>query len=222
MSAITLYTLFPSCPNALQQQWLEECINSIKNTSFKHVLISCVDEESWYYNRCKIYTMGGLVGCLDYDDYLISAAAEQMYKTIIDHKPHLCFSHQLTKHNDKLVEQHSRLVTPRDVTQHVQVIHHLTVLNSSLVPKNLLDTIQNLNVHKNIDWICKAYVALRFGALQFKKNAYVWRQHDNNATRLWKEQYENIAKITIQFLKCIAPINSNLLQAYPTVEILED
>lgn len=219
---ITLYTLFPVNPTELQYQWLKECIESIKQTSFNHVILSCDGESGHHELRKQIYTSNSFCGCLDYDDKLIPEQAEELYKYIVDNKSsgtQLFFSQQQEyyQNEDKLKLRNLQHITPIQVTQQQLAVHHLTILNTSLIPQHLFNLIDSLDLKKNIDWICKAYVALKFKVVFFNKPAYIWRIHDNNTSKKWEEIHKKIYLSTSSLLKCIAPANGDLIRPYPKV-----
>lgn len=219
VSKVTLVTLVPNNLSELQQQWLDRCVESVKHTSFNQVLIPTENETEFYVNRVQTFRRGGLMACLDYDDYLIPEAAEKLYQLAVDYKTAVCFSHEMLCYGDQLSTRPQVGVSPRDVTQHQMAIHHLAILNSSLIPHNLIVTLEGLKLHKNIDWICKAYAALKFGAIQFRDPAYVWRQTADSWSKKWQKDYMDIYKPTVEFLKCLAPGDATLLKPYPVVEI---
>lgn len=69
-------------------------------------------------------------------------------------------------------------VTLLDVAMHPRSLHHLAVMRREALDPRVLELALHFGL--GIDWLCRAWCALRHGAVQVPVVGYRWRQHDNN------------------------------------------
>lgn len=80
--------------------------------------------------------------------------------------------------------------TLRDVAMHPRMLHHLAVIRTDCLRPEVLEQADRIGI--GIDWLMRAYVALKHGAVQVPVYGYRWRQHaqQESKTTTWDLAYE--------------------------------
>lgn len=174
-----IITLVPPRAN---QDWLEQCIESVKNqdADFIHYIVPCTD---LYQGRKETYSMPGRIICVDYDDWLEPGALAKVAKI-----------------EGPLVFTGPRPVTVHKIRNNSLTIHHLTALTSSLVPESFYHEIEFRGLQIHVDWLVKAYVAIRFGAVRLDAHLYNWRRHPDQFSFKNRGAYGKITYACIRLL----------------------
>lgn len=187
---ITIYTLIPAGSDS--NPWFEECLSSAIDQG-KHVLLD-VPVGKFFQARKQVYTnqgrRNGLVACLDWDDSLQPKAISICERALTKYPVGCAFTYQAKIDADGVVlsEQTSE-ISRLTLSSVPESIHHLCVINTSYIPVELFAIIEKI-APICIDWLVRAYVALRFGAIQVPMIGYHWRMHIDQTTRILNKEFE--------------------------------
>lgn len=210
-----LYTLIPA---GAKGPWLDECLESVEACA-EHVLIS-VPDGGFFEARKAVYTNRGkrcgYVACLDWDDVLRPQAVETCERALRKHNAGCAFTFQekIDANGGTLCVQDEPITRMR-VSSVPESIHHLCVINSALVPLELFSVIERV-APLCVDWLVRAYVALRFGAVQVPLIGYGWRMHAEQTTRTHADAFTSQIPYARALARSWAPPDAQLFHgAFP-------
>lgn len=186
MPNVRIVTLVPT--DRAGGPWLEECVDSAIGQG--HHVLTDVPPGEFFRARKAMYRAGGLVACLDYDDRLLPGAVAACEAALGKCRAGVAFTWQA-----RITEEGAQYkVLDQPVTrQHLAAIpesvHHLAVIRSSLLPECLFDLAEAV-APLCVDWIVKAYLAFKFGAVQVPMVGYEWRIHTGQTVQNHKEAWD--------------------------------
>lgn len=182
----TLITMVPTGAT-LREDWARECRESAAGQA-NHITVPAGD---FFTGRAQTYTWGGVVACLDWDDRLCPGAVAACEKAMAAHKVGVAFTWQRKIDPDgNEIESACNPVSRRMLGSLPDSVHHLTLVRTEYLPKDLLPVFQAV-APLCVDWLVKAYVALKFGAVQVPMVGYEWRQHVDQASRTLAPAYRD-------------------------------
>jgi len=179
INPVKIITLVP--PDA-RKDWLAQCVESVRIQEgiFQHCLISCSD---LYSGRKETYQWAGRIICVDYDDWL---------------EPGILV--EIGKISGPLVFTAPAPVSVSQIRRNSLTIHHLVAFNSSLVPESFYKEIESRGLQIHVDWLVKAYVALKYGAIRSSLHGYNWRRHPEQFSFKNRGAYGKITQECIRLL----------------------
>jgi hypothetical protein len=208
----TIYTLVPdgeTCP------WLDACTASAVGQG-RHVIVP-VKQGEFFSARKLVYTNSGqrhgYVCCLDWDDILHPQSVAACKKVLSTYNAGCAFTWQ-----DKIDEYGVQLskqvatVSRLELSSVPESIHHLCVLDSARIPLDVLDLIEKV-APLCVDWLVRAYVALRFGAVQVPMLGYSWRMHAGQTSRTLGDAFSEQIPFARALARSWAPLNATLLHS---------
>lgn len=183
----TLITMAPAGSMELRADWAQECRESAAGQA-QHVTLVA---EDFFSGREKTYTYGGIVACLDWDDRLTPGAVSACEKAMESTKAGLAFTWQrrIGSEGEDLGAA-CNPVSRRMLGSLPDSVHHLACIRTEYLPRDLLPVFKAV-APLCIDWLVKAYVALKFGAVQVPMVGYEWRQHPDQASRKLAPEYRD-------------------------------
>lgn len=208
---VKLITLLP--PGKQDDDWLAECSASAKGQG-RHVVLN-VPDGGLFQARRDGYSCGGLVACLDYDDRLVAGAVQSCVEALESTKAGVAFTWEA-----RMDEQGRRTSTRRGPVTRQQLatapesIHHLAVVRSELLPGNVLDLAEQLSP-LCVDWIVKAYLAFKFGAVQVPMVGYEWRHHGDQITRKHHPEWCRQLPLARALIRTWAPVDFSMFSRFP-------
>lgn len=216
---ITFYTLIPE---GKTNPWIQKCFQSVPS-EFEHLTIN-VKHGDFFSARKLVYTNNGtqkgLVACLDWDDVLVSDAVFPCHSVLKKQNPGCVFTFQeKISGDDSHISVQNAPVSKLDVASVPESIHHLCVINSSYIPMEVFDLIEKI-APICIDWLVRAYVALRFGAIQIPMVGYKWRMHENQSSRVLGDEFTKQIQYARALARSWAPVDIQKLHSnFPIASI---
>lgn len=209
MRMTAVYTLVPE---GRDNPWQAECYASATGCA-EHVLLT-VPAGGFFAARKAVYTnqgkRRGYVACLDWDDVLRPGAVEMCERALRKHSAGCAFTFQEKIDADgKVLSVQDEPITRMHVTSVPESIHHLCVINAALVPPELFGVIERV-APLCIDWLVRAYVALRFGAVQVPILGYGWRMHADQTTRQCAQEFADQIPYARALARSWAPTDAAL------------
>lgn len=217
MMPISIITLVPEAPRA---DWFDACVYSVSAAldrvpdkyERRHVLHHCTD---FYEDRKANYKTRGLIGMVDSDDLIRPEAVSACIEAMKQSGAGVAFTYQREFYEDGSEAVSNVRINARDVCARANSVHHFCLINSSLVPPYLFDLIDALGAGITVDWIVKAYVALRHGAVQVPIIGYDWRQHEHQHSRRMSKQHVIETAKARGLIKTWAPHDQRLFEPFP-------
>lgn len=202
---ITLHTL----TRLRHPKWLAQAINSVP-AGVNHALIYCTD--NFIEARWTGLQLDELVGAVDDDDMLRSEGLHACVAALKATGAGIAFTYEakIDETGRHLPTQH-RAYSTRDVAMHPNMLHHFALMRSECLDEQVLDLASQFHPG-SIDWLSKAWVALRHGAVQVPVVGYDWRLHDGCMSREvpeirgMNENLDAIRKFTLSWMKQDTPI----------------
>lgn len=174
--------------------------------------------DRFFEARRWTYTLGGAVACLDWDDRLLPGAVDACMNAMDRHGVGVAFTWQrLIDADGRPLGERCSPVNRRHLAYKPDSIHHLACFRSELVPRDLLD-VAAACAPLCVDWIVKAYLALRHGAVQVPMVGYEWRQHATQASHVLDAEYGVQIPIARALIKTWVPLDSRQFQDFPVYE----
>lgn len=210
MSPVSIITLVPAATNAT---WLDECVKSVaRSGADAHEMVPCSE---LYAGRRATYTGRALVGCVDYDDRISPDAIQRCREAMYATGAGVAFTWQrLIDPEGAPLGEETAPISPRDVCSRPNSIHHFALMQSALLPEHLFDVIEAIGAQMSVDWIVRAYLALRHGAVQVPMLGYDWRQHENQTSRVEDKAYGPSVRNARALIKTWAPSDQALFQPF--------
>jgi hypothetical protein len=207
--SITLHTL----TRLRHPKWLAQAINSVP-AGVKHKLIFCTDD--FVSNRWAGLQLDELVGAVDDDDVLRAEGLHACVAALKATGAGIAFTYEakMDETGRHFPPQHQAYST-RDVAMHPNVLHHFALMRSECLSMEIVDIARRFH-SGSIDWLSKAWVALKHGAVQVPVVGYDWRLHDGCMSREAPEvrgvaeNLDAIRKITLSWMKNDAPIRQHV------------
>lgn len=208
--AVSLVTMLPEDGAAGREDWLQECFDSAAGQGH-HTAFTA----DFLEGRARLYTGGGVVACLDWDDRLIDGAASACESAMTESRAGLAFTWQRRIDADgACVGEDCQPITRLHAASEPNTIHHLVCIRSELVPHGLIDVISKV-APMCIDWIVKAYVALKYGAVQVPMIGYEWRQHGEQTSRKYWKEYSEQVPLARSLIRTWLPTGIEKTKAFP-------
>ncbi len=195
------------------KDWFAEAIRSVPG-SVSHVTIQC--EGDFREKRWLGLQLGDLVGAVDDDDRLRPGAVEACSTALAATGAGIAFTYeaQIDAEGRELPVKH-RSYTTRDVAMHPNVLHHFALMRRECLDDEVLDHAKRFH-QGSIDWLSKAWVALKHGVVQVPMVGYDWRVHSGGMSRESEElggvarHMDDIRRLTLSWLKNDTPIRQFL------------
>lgn len=155
--------------------------------------------------------LGGYVAWVDDDDLVCNDALGLCAKALDESGAGIAFTFESGWFSDgSMLATDYREKSLRDVAMHPQAIHHLAMVNTACLDPVVLAEAQRIGT--GIDWLMRAYAALKHGAVQVPVIGYQWRQHDEQESRTvaWNLRYtasmRALREVTNRWMTHDAPI----------------
>lgn len=163
-----------------RSQWLAECEASVRQylpDGGHHTVVFCEPGE---FQRMRwsttVATNAEFVAWVDDDDRVCGDALRLCVQALKETPAGVAFTHEarIDPQGDRLsVCTHPR--TLRDVAMHPRCLHHLTVIRRQCLSPEVWEHAERIGV--GIDWLIRAWCALKHGAVQVPIVGYEWRCH---------------------------------------------
>lgn len=207
---LTLYTLVPE--GSGHNEWFEACCASAIDQGL-HRIIS-VREGDFFTARRHVYTNGGsrsgLVACLDWDDLLQPGASASCEDALSKNAAGCAFTYQSKiSENGLLLSEQKQPISRLQLSTVPESIHHLCVINTAYIPYELFNIIERV-APICIDWLVRAYVALRFNAIQVPMMGYSWRMHKQQNSRKLSSAFEEQIPYARALARTWLPLDAKL------------
>lgn len=157
--------------------WAHESLRSVQDglpDYGSHFVIECAGD--FQERRWEALHLGEFVAAVDDDDRVVDDALDLCVHTLEMTGAGIAFTYeaQIDKDGFRLPVKFGP-VTALDVAMHPRGIHHLAVMRSECLDPMLFEHAQRFGV--GIDWLTKAWCALKYGAVQVPVVGYEWRRH---------------------------------------------
>lgn len=206
---ITLHTL----TQGRHPQWLKEALHSVPD-GVRHVVLHC--DGDFAEKRWAGLRFGDLVGAVDDDDRLRPGVVEACAAALDATGAGVAFTYeaQIDARGCEIPVAH-RSYSTRDVAMHPNVLHHFALMRRECLADEVLEHARRFH-QGSIDWLSKAWVALKHGAVQVPMVGYDWRVHGAGMSRSTAEvegvalHMRDIRRLTLSWLEKDAPIRQFL------------
>lgn len=159
-------------------RWLAECCESVRVAlpgCGIHKIIEC--REDFQAARWDGYQSAPYVAVVDDDDRVLPGALQACIDALDETGAGVAFT------AERLVDEAGRLLCINDrdglwlseIAMHPRVVHHLAVVRRDMLDPVVLREAQRLGC--GIDWLVKAFAAMRGGAVKVPVMGYEWRCH---------------------------------------------
>ncbi len=169
--------------------WLRECSESVRTRLPQGACHIVAAGDDFQRARWDAYRSAEFVACVDHDDRLTGDSLRWCLDALAETGAGVAFTQeaQIAPDGNPLHVKHRR---PRriDVAMHPRPLHHLAVIRSSCIGDAVWDLAQEAGI--GIDWLVRAWVALKHGAVHVPHVGYEWRRHRGQASALWAQRYE--------------------------------
>lgn len=151
------------------------------------------------------------VAWVDDDDRVCNDALRLCVQALRDTGAGVAFTFEarIDEHGNRLsTTSHERSL--RDVAMHPRCLHHLAVIRRECLTPEVYAHAERLGI--GIDWLMRAWCALRHGAVQVPVIGYEWRSHPGATSRSpgWTEAYQAaipaLREVTNSWMTRNAPI----------------
>lgn len=161
--------------------WLRECVRSVEENLPAGATHSIVDG-SVDFQRTKWETAqaGEYFAWVDDDDLVCNDALALCVRALEQTGAAVAFTFEqkMDAVGRDLAPAPRTRVDKTDVAMHPRSIHHLAVMRREALDPCVLEHAKEFGL--GIDWLCRAWCALRHGAVQVPVVGYRWRQHNDN------------------------------------------
>lgn len=186
--------------DGLQPQWLLECEASVAAAlpaGASHVVHLMGAGGDFQLERWAATTApgSGYVAWVDHDDLIHPDALHACVTALEQTGAGIAFTDENIIDAAGQVIGHvgprSHRVTRRDIAMHPRSLHHLAVIRLECLSEDVLEIA--LEVGIGIDWLMRAFVALRYGAVRVPMVGYLWRNHpqQESAQARWTAAYRD-------------------------------
>jgi hypothetical protein len=201
--------MLPGGPEG-REDWLRQCFESVAGQG-THISY----ESEFLAGRAHLYRMGGVVACLDWDDRLMPGAVAACEQALAETRAGLAFTWQRRiDASGARIGDDCQPITRLHCSSEPNSIHHLVCIRSELVPAGLIDLIEKI-APMCIDWIVKAFVALKYGAVQVPMIGYEWRQHQEQTSRKYWKEYREQVPLARALIRTWLPSDISQTRAFP-------
>lgn len=191
--------------------WLEECRASVAASlpASRHVVVHCLPEE--YVALRTTPQATEYVAWVDDDDRVMPGAIQACVDAMESTGVGVAFTYEarIDQAGDRLGAVDTRRRTLRDVAMHPRGMHHLTVLRSRLIAPEVIEHAHRIGL--GVDWLVRAYLALKHGVVHVPVVGYEWRQHGEQDSARVADEYAAampaLRDVTNRWLKYDAPIS---------------
>lgn len=206
----TLVTMVPGA--GAGSPWLDECMESARLSGGTHVVVEA--DEGFFAGRRTTYRFGGVVACLDWDDRVLPGAVDACERAMSEARVAVAFTWQRRIYaQGGTLDERIAPVVRRHLTDIPDSIHHLACVRTDLVPDGLLDVIERV-APLCVDWIVKAYLSLKYGAVQVPMIGYEWRQHENQASQVMNGEYAEQIPLARALIRTWSHIDSRQFEPF--------
>jgi hypothetical protein len=173
-------------------RWLAQCCASVASElprGAQHVVSRCPSD--FQGARWESAQWAEAIAFVDDDDMMVGNALDLCRKALEQTGAGVAFTfEQRIDANGAPMSCDTRSRTTHDVAMHPRMLHHLAVVRRSCLHPVILEHAQRIGI--GIDWLIRAYAALKHGAVQVPVIGYLWRQHDQatSASAGWSAAYE--------------------------------
>lgn len=203
---ITLHTL----TRMHHPKWLAEAIRSVP-AGVGHVVYYCdgdFREKRWLGLHADEF-----VGAIDDDDRLRAEGLHACVEALKATGAGIAFTYEAKIDEiGRVLPTQFRSYTARDVAMHPNNLHHFALIRRECLDLEVFELSRQFHAG-SIDWLSKAWVALKHGAVQVPVIGYDWRLHTQCMSRERVERdgleqhIDSIRKLTLSWMKSDAPIN---------------
>lgn len=206
----TVYTLVPEGGH---NPWFRSCVESAHGQGTHRILN--VPNGGFFAARKRVYTNDGkrtgYVACLDWDDLLMPGAVRACEQALRRYSAGCAFTWQnKIDEAGTILSEQTNLVTRLDVSSVPESIHHLCLIDSARIPLDVFDLIERV-APLCVDWLVRAYVALRFEAIQIPRLGYSWRMHGAQTTRVMERTFTQQIPLARALARSWAPLSASKL-----------
>lgn len=183
--------------NKRRGRWLEETKQSVYKflpATAEHLILNCEKPEHLEPMRLECVGIAKYITFVDDDDTII----KDSLNTCLDLLNKTNFGVAFT--DEQKIDSDSKIIFPdekirtglttRCVAMHPNIVHHLAMIRSDAVPKEIIS--EALKLGRGAEWLIKASAGLTNKAIHVKDFGYQWRQHGDNfhKTKEWTENYK--------------------------------
>lgn len=162
----------------LRPDWLREACQSVADNlpaDAQHFVIHC--DGDFAAKRWEALHLGEFVAAVDDDDRVVGDGLKLCVRALNMTGAGIAFTYegQINDAGDQIEVQHGPKAL-MDVAMHPRSLHHLAVIRRAALDDKLYDYACEFGV--GIDWLTKAWCALKYGAVQVPVVGYEWRRHE--------------------------------------------
>lgn len=197
-------------------QWLEECKQSVQSAlpeDARHIVMRHERGSNFQFKRWAhtYHADADFVAWVDDDDRVCNDALRLCVQALQETGAGVAFTHEarIDEHGAEISRTtHPR--TYRDVAMHPRCLHHLAVMRRECLDPVVFDQAERIGI--GIDWLMRAWCALKHGAVQVPVIGYEWRRHSEATSRTpeWAAAYEAamplLREVTLSLMTRNAPI----------------
>ena len=171
-------------------EWTVECARSVVERLPQGWAHCFVDGNGDYQQiRWESMRLGEFVAIVDDDDRLVGDSLNWCVEAIAKTGAGIAFTYEgQIDETGAALPARNRRITLFDAASHPRMLHHLTVIRTDCLDPVCFELAQHFGV--GIDWIMKAWCALKHGAVQVEAVGYEWRRHDLGLSHTEADKYE--------------------------------
>lgn len=176
--------------------WLDECRESVRTglpQGAEHVVHTIPVGADFQLERwaATMAAGDGYVAWVDDDDLVTPDALRMCVQALDETGAGIAFTHEdrIDEFGAPVPSSPQRPISRRDVAMHPRQLHHLAVIRLQCLDPEVLRIAVEIGI--GIEWLMRAWCALKHGAIQVPLVGYHWRQHDTqeSRTRQWNDRY---------------------------------
>lgn len=160
-------------------EWLAECVRSVRDQMPVDSVHNIVDGTDFLPAKWSATQVGDYFAWVDDDDLVCNDALSLCVRALEQTGAGVAFTYeqQMDAEGRDLGAPDRSVVHLSDVAMHPRMLHHLAVMRSDALSPHVLDLAAEFGL--GIDWLCRAWCALKHGAIQVPIVGYRWRQHQH-------------------------------------------
>lgn len=135
-----------------------------------------------YEARKEVWSAGGYVGLLDYDDTFGAGFLVRTFEPYLNGVGVVYGCEERIDENGKRISDRSREATAESIAASATGIHHFAAINTDCIDRGLFVDVERAGAMLCIDWVVRSYAALLHGATFVNAHSYNWRKHRGQLT----------------------------------------
>lgn len=196
-------------------QWEAECEASVQRwipEGGRHAVVFCEPSDFQRMRWNATVTAGTeFVAWVDDDDRVCNDALRLCVQALQETGAGVAFTHEarIDEHGE-VTGTFGRPCLLRDVALHPRVLHHLAVIRRECLAPEVLEHAERIGI--GIDWLMRAWCALKHGAVQVPVVGYEWRNHPGATSQSaqWAADYAAaipaLREVALSWMSRNAPI----------------